>query len=1135
MAGTYHVSATSVADVSKSAVATVTVTAPAAVSISIDPTSVSLHPGGTQQFTATVSNAADTSATWSVSEGTAGGSVSSAGLYTAPAIAGAYHVVATSRADATKTATAAITVTPAASTVSISIDPTSANVAPGATRQFTATVTGSSNISVNWTVSESGGGSVSTTGLYTAPATAGTYHVLATSAADTSRSATATVTVGCPACTITVTSGDAQIAMIEQALAAPVILTVKNGGSPAAGVPITVTAPEGIALNPASGVSDGTGRFATNITLGRIAGPVNFSASTGGTGVSFSASATAPTAGTVVPIVNAAHASGTGAPGPSTVVNEDGITGIAVKSDGTIYYTDFMYVRSVSPAGAVANVAGNGTSIGIGGEGVSATSTPLVQPCCLALDEAHHVLYVSEVGNNRVRRIDLIAGTISTYAGGGSAGGPGFGDGGLASSAVFDYPGALSVAADGTLYVSDRGLSSSFGHARIRRIDPDGLIHAYMGAPNCTTGNIGSLIGFGIPLSDAPGTVFAMGYVCDGVDNVGTGTSSSGIVRIDSAVTRVAGGAALADNNGSEAIESDLGPWAEMTADQAGDLFVVNSDHRVRRIDATSGQITTIAGTRTQGSSGDFGPATGATFDFTGDTGIAVDAAQNVYVVDSGNRSIRMIAKAGSATRSSVMLTAHGATTQSVYRDQTFTTPLGVTLAGTGPLVGFDVNWEAINAASAVDSPTTKTGASGIALQLGRPGYATGTYTFKAYFLDIRGNVVAGPVSFSVTAVDPPAGTFFRLTNAHSVWQQGSVSTTPFSGPAIEAHPELGIEQLAPDTSGGFFFHDPSNDFVYHVGTDGMLTWVAGAGGGGDQNSGDGQAPKTATFPSTGGYAYHAASNTLYTTAFPNSAGPSLVRAIDFTNQVVNTIAGGGSSHDDGVPATTADISTMTPWSIAVTSDKSVWLAGNPGSGETAILRKIDGSTGKISTVVGPCSTSISTSQPLFPAEYTKAVWADASNNIYFFAQYGDCSDILHTEYEALLKRTPAGVISLVAGSLSGSSADGVAATGARFMVPASGGATAANGDIYYAETGCDGIGGNCLRIRKIDHANGTVSTVAGTITANDSVVDDYSAAKGNVISAFPYIGGVALLSTGHLLFRDTLQPGNAPVLRIVW
>jgi hypothetical protein len=85
-------------------------------------------------------------------------------------------------------------------TVSVAVSPTSANLAPNATQQFTATVTGNSNTSVTWTVDGVAGGNsatgtISSTGLYTAPSTPGSHTVKATSVADSTKSASAAVTV----------------------------------------------------------------------------------------------------------------------------------------------------------------------------------------------------------------------------------------------------------------------------------------------------------------------------------------------------------------------------------------------------------------------------------------------------------------------------------------------------------------------------------------------------------------------------------------------------------------------------------------------------------------------------------------------------------------------------------------------------------------------------------------------------------------------------------------------------------------------------------------------------------------------------------------------------------------------------
>ena len=195
VAGTYHVVATSNADSTKSDVAVVTVTSAPLVAVSVAPRTASLSTGGTVTFVATVTGSTNIGATWSVQEGAAGGTVTAAGVYTAPPVAGTYHVVATSNADSTKSDVAVVTVT-SAPLVAVSVAPRTASLSTGGTVTFVATVTGSTNIGATWSVQEgAAGGTVTAAGVYTAPPVAGTYHVVATSNADSTKSDVAVVTV----------------------------------------------------------------------------------------------------------------------------------------------------------------------------------------------------------------------------------------------------------------------------------------------------------------------------------------------------------------------------------------------------------------------------------------------------------------------------------------------------------------------------------------------------------------------------------------------------------------------------------------------------------------------------------------------------------------------------------------------------------------------------------------------------------------------------------------------------------------------------------------------------------------------------------------------------------------------------
>jgi WD40 repeat protein len=154
--------------------------------VSISPSTANLNQGATQSFTANVA------VNWTVQEGAAGGSITSVGVYTAPNKSGTFHVIATSQADTTKSATAMVNIAAAG----ISLNPIGVTLDVGNQFLFVATVTGTVNTSVSWAIQEgASGGNITNSGLYTAPGTDGTFHVIATSQADTTQKGIATVTV----------------------------------------------------------------------------------------------------------------------------------------------------------------------------------------------------------------------------------------------------------------------------------------------------------------------------------------------------------------------------------------------------------------------------------------------------------------------------------------------------------------------------------------------------------------------------------------------------------------------------------------------------------------------------------------------------------------------------------------------------------------------------------------------------------------------------------------------------------------------------------------------------------------------------------------------------------------------------
>jgi parallel beta-helix repeat protein len=193
--GSHVVAAISVLDPTKVARGHVGIHQSIISSLAISPSTFSLNGGTQKQFAVTVTGTGtyDASVTWSAQLGT----ITSTGIYTAPSTAGNDVVTATSIQDTTKTTTAAVTVAVPSSTSSISsvaLNPATLSLNVQAQNQFTATVTGTGNYNsaVTWSATL---GTITSAGLYTAPSAGGTDVVTAKSVQDTTKTATASITV----------------------------------------------------------------------------------------------------------------------------------------------------------------------------------------------------------------------------------------------------------------------------------------------------------------------------------------------------------------------------------------------------------------------------------------------------------------------------------------------------------------------------------------------------------------------------------------------------------------------------------------------------------------------------------------------------------------------------------------------------------------------------------------------------------------------------------------------------------------------------------------------------------------------------------------------------------------------------
>ena len=297
--------------------------------------------------------------------------------------------------------------------------------------------------------------------------------------------------------------------------------------------------------------------------------------------------------------------------GPATSAQLNQPWGVAVDAAGNVYIADTVNNRIRKVAnGVISTVAGNGT-LGYSGDDGPATSAQLSWPAGVAVDSAGN-LYVADQNNNRIRKVSN--GVITTVAGNGT---PGYsGDNGPATSAKLYGPKGVAVDSAGNLYIADTS------NQRIRKV-LNGVIAT-------AAGNGPDLYGNG-------------GYSGDNGPATSARLNQPWGVAVD-----FAGNLFIADygNNRirkvSNGVITTAINWSYpqgVAVDAAGNLFIADNYGRISKL--SNGVITTVAGTGMQGFSGDNGPATGA--QLSGPTGVAVDAAGNVYVADFGNNRIRVL------------------------------------------------------------------------------------------------------------------------------------------------------------------------------------------------------------------------------------------------------------------------------------------------------------------------------------------------------------------------------------------------------------------------------------------------------------------------------------------------------------
>jgi streptogramin lyase len=310
------------------------------------------------------------------------------------------------------------------------------------------------------------------------------------------------------------------------------------------------------------------------------------------------------------------------------------INTLHVDKIGNIYF-DMQggFIKKIEKSsGLMYTIIGSGSTT-FSGDGGPALSANINNPRSITTDTAGNI-FIADYGNNRIRKVDASSSIINTIAGFGNFGG----DNGNAASAQLDYPQGISVDKDGSVYVTDRS------NNRIRKINAsDGIINTLVGNSQNTSfsmvGNSSSVpnkdFGLSRPINALVDTISGNLFIKNTPEILK-------LTKTNNSISWYAGGLGSLSEN-IAATTANIFFNSDISIDKQGNIYTIElSAHTIRKITATTGRINTVVNSsRSSGFSGDGGAAISAKI--SNPFCAAFDNLGNMYIGDLGNSRIRKV------------------------------------------------------------------------------------------------------------------------------------------------------------------------------------------------------------------------------------------------------------------------------------------------------------------------------------------------------------------------------------------------------------------------------------------------------------------------------------------------------------